>query len=58
VKAVARHGQKLRQNNNREAPHLARQIGGYAHVKQYKRMKKVVRTLRSGVGRAMRDVER
>ncbi|CAM2197927.1 protein of unknown function [Paraburkholderia kururiensis] len=33
VKAAARHGLKLRQNYNREAPHLARQIGRYAHAK-------------------------
>ena len=58
VKAAARHGLKLRQNYNREAPHLARQIGRYAHAKQYNRMKKVLRTLRSRVGRVMRDVER
>ncbi|ADG20769.1 IS5 family transposase [Paraburkholderia atlantica] len=58
VKAAARHGLKLRQNYNREAPHLARQIGRYAHAKQYKRMKKALRTLRSRVGRVMRDVER
>jgi IS5 family transposase len=58
VKAAARHGLKLRQNYNREAPHLARQIGRYAHAKQYKRMRKALRTLRSRVGRVMRDVER
>jgi len=58
VKAAARHGLKLRQNYNREAPRLASQIGRYAHAKQYKRMKKALRTLRSRVGRVMRDVER
>ena len=58
VKAAARHGLKLRQNYNREAPHVARQIGRYAHAKQFKRMKKALRTLRSRVGRVMRDVER
>ncbi|MGF6482905.1 hypothetical protein QFZ91_005132 [Paraburkholderia sp. JPY419] len=58
VKAAARHGLKLRQNYNREAPHLALQIGRYAHAKQYKRMRKALRTLRSRVGRVMRDVER
>ncbi|WP_233808643.1 IS5 family transposase [Paraburkholderia sp. HP33-1] len=58
VKAAARHGLKLRQNYNREAPRLERQIGRYAHAKQYKRMKKVLCTLRSRVGRVMRDVER
>lgn len=58
VKAAARHGLKLRQNHNREAPHLGLQIGRYAHAKQYKRMWKALRTLRSRVGGAMHDVER
>jgi IS5 family transposase len=58
VKAAARHGLKLRQNYKREAPRLASQIGRYAHAKLYKRMKKALRTLRSRVGRVMRDVER
>ena len=58
VAAAARHGIKLRQNYNREAPRLAGQIGRYAHAKQYKRMKRALRTLRSRVGRVMRDVER
>ena len=58
VKAAARHGLKLRQNYNRESPRLARQISRYAHAKQYKRMRKALRTLRSRVGRVMRDVER
>jgi IS5 family transposase len=58
VKAAARHGLKLRQNYNREAPRLAGQIGRYAHAKQYKRMRRALRTLRSRVGRVMRDVER
>ena len=57
VKAAARHGLKLRQNYNREAPRLGLQIGRYAHAKQYKRMRKALRTLRSRVGRVMRDVE-
>jgi IS5 family transposase len=58
VKAAARHGLKLRQNYNREAPRLGLQIGRYAHAKQYKRMRKALRTLCSRVGRVMRDVER
>lgn len=62
VKAAARHGQTLRQNYNREAPRLASQIGRYAHAKQYKRkrkrIRKALRTLRSRVGRVMREVER
>jgi len=58
VKAAGRHDLKLRQNYNREAPRLAHQIGRYAHAKQYKRMNRALRTLRSRVGRVMRDVER
>jgi hypothetical protein len=58
VKAAARHRLKLRQNTNREALRLASQVGRYAHAKQYKRMNKALRTLRSRVGRVMRDVER
>jgi IS5 family transposase len=58
VKAAARNGLKLRQNYNREAPRLGLQIGRYTHAKQYKRMRKALRTLRSWVGRVMRDVER
>ncbi|MEM5390118.1 IS5 family transposase [Paraburkholderia phymatum] len=58
VKAAAHYGLKLRQNYNREAPRLGLQIGRYAHAKQYKRMRKALRTLRSRVGRVMRDVER
>ncbi|MGF6602608.1 IS5 family transposase [Paraburkholderia sp. GAS448] len=67
VKAAARNGLKLRQNYNREAPRLGLQIGRYVRAKQYKRMRKALRTLRSRVGRVIpqgdflrgvRDVER
>jgi IS5 family transposase len=58
VKAARAHGLKLRQNYNRIAPRLAAQIGRYAHAKQFKRMRRAVRTLRSRVGRVHRDVQR
>src|SRR3984885_2529912 len=58
VRAAAHQGLKLRKNYTREAPRLALQIGRYAHAKQYKRMRHALRTLRSRVGRVMRDVER
>ena len=58
VKAAQRHDLKLRQNYNRIASRLSCQIGRYAHAKQYKRMHRALRTLRSRVGRVMRDVER
>lgn len=58
VKAAAEHGLKLRQNYNREAPRLAAQIGRYAHARQFKRMNKSLRTLRSRMGRVWRDIDR
>ena len=56
VKAAKDNGLKLRQNYNRVAPRLATQIGRYAHAKQFKRMRKAVRTLRTRVGRVHREV--
>ena len=58
VKLADEHGIALRQNYNREAPRLATQIGRYAHAKQYKRMKKAIKTLKTRVGRVHREVER
>jgi IS5 family transposase len=58
VKAAQECGLTLRQNYNREAPRLALQAGRYAHARQFKRMKAVLRTLRTRVGRVYRDVLR
>ena len=58
VKFALRSALKLRQNYNREAPRLAIQVGRYAHAKQFKRMRKSLKTLRTRVGRVYRDVER
>lgn len=58
VKVAQEHGLALRQNYNRTAPRLAAQIGRYAHAKQFKRMHKAVRTLRTRVGRVHREVAR
>ena len=58
VKAAEDNGLQLRQNYNRVAPRLAAQIGRYAHAKQFKRMNKAVRTLRTRVGRVHREVQR
>ena len=58
VRAAEDNGLRLRQNYNRVAPRLAAQIGRYAHAKQFKRMKKAVRTLRTRVGRVHREVQR
>ena len=53
--AAEDNGLKLRQNYNRVAPRLAAQIGRYAHAKQFKRMRKAVKTLRTRVGRVHRE---
>ncbi len=58
VKAANENGMALRQNYNRVAPRLAVQIGRYAHAKQFKRMHRAVRTLRTRVGRVQREVAR
>lgn len=58
VKAAAECSITLRQNYNREALHLAIQVGRYAHARQFKRMNKALRTLRSRVGRVWRDIAR
>ncbi len=58
IKAAQDNGLKLRQNYNRVAPRLAAQIGRYAHAKQFKRMRRAVRTLRTRVGRVHREVVR
>lgn len=58
VKLADTHGIALRQNYNREAPRLALQIGRYAHAKQFKRMHKTVKALKTRVGRVYRDIQR
>jgi IS5 family transposase len=58
VKLAAEHDIPLRQNYNREAPRLAAQAGRYAHARQFKRMHKAVRTLKTRVGRIYREIER
>ncbi|MFW5750715.1 MAG: IS5 family transposase, partial [Planctomycetota bacterium] len=51
-------GIDLRQTYARKAPRLAQQIGRYAHARQFKRMRKALRTLRGYAGRVMRDIRR
>jgi IS5 family transposase len=58
VKVSGEHGIGLRQDYNRTAPRLTAQIGRYAHAKQFKRMKKALRTLRTRVRRLQREVTR
>lgn len=58
VQAAGREGIALRQTYRRVAPHLARQAGRYAHARQYKRMRRVIRRQRTIVGRLIRDIQR
>lgn len=51
-------GVQLRQTYARKAPLLAAQIGRYAHARQFKRMRKALRTLKGYTGRVMRDLRR
>lgn len=58
VKLAQQHRLSLRQNYNRVGPQLVRQIGRYAHARQFKRMHATLRLLRTRVGRVHRDVGR
>ena len=51
-------GISLRQNYNRLGPRLCRQVGRYAHARQFKRMRKALRRLKGYTGRVLRDIER
>ena len=51
-------GVELRQSYARLAPRLAGRIGRYAHAKQFKRMRKALRTLKGYTGRVLRDLRR
>jgi transposase, IS5 family len=51
-------GIRLRQNHNRKAPRLAARAGRHAHARQFRRMRKVLRTLKGYTGRVLRDVRR
>jgi IS5 family transposase len=51
-------GVDLRQTYARLAPRLALQVGRYAHAKQFRRMRKALKTLKGYTGRVMRDLRR
>ena len=51
-------GVELRQTYARLAPRLAVQVGRYAHAKQFRRMRKALKTLKGYTGRVMRDLRR
>lgn len=57
VQLAQQKGITLRQSYEREGLKLQRCAGGYAHVKQYKRLKRVLGRQRTVLGRVIRDIE-
>ena len=58
VSAARRAGIVLKQTYAKEGKALRRQAGGYAHAKQFKRLKRVVKRQRTILGVVMREVQR
>jgi IS5 family transposase len=58
VSAAKRCGILLKQTFAKEAKELRRKAGGYAHAKQFKRLKKAVKRQRTILGVVMREVQR
>ncbi len=58
VLLAKRHGIVLRQTYVRQGPGLSRKAGRYAHARQFKRMRKVLRRQRTILGRVLRDLQR
>ena len=58
VRLAHEHHLELRQNYNRQAPRMAAQIGRYAHARQFKRMRKMLKALRVRMARVYREVTR
>jgi IS5 family transposase len=53
-----RAGLVLKQTYEREGKRLRRRAGGYAHAKQFKRLRRVLKRQRTVLGRVLRDIER
>ena len=58
VEAAEEHGIRLRQSYARKGPEYARRAGRYAHARQFKRMRRMLRKQRTIVGRLIRDIDR
>jgi transposase, IS5 family len=58
VSAAKRSGISLKQTFAAEGQTLRRKAGGYAHAKQFKRLKKAVKRQRTILGVVMREVQR
>jgi hypothetical protein len=56
---LAQHaGLALKQTYGREGKRLRRRAGGYAHAKQFKRLRRVLKRQRTVLGRVLREIER
>jgi IS5 family transposase len=58
VRQAKKAGVKLRQSHTRLAKRAAVKAGRYAHAKQFKRMRRELKRLRTYLGRVFRDVSR
>jgi IS5 family transposase len=58
VSAAKRAGIQLKQTFAKEGKELRRRAGGYAHAKQFRRLKKVLKRQRTILGVVMREVQR
>ena len=58
VRLAKQHGIALRQSCEREGQRPRRRAGGYAHAKQFKRLKRVQRRQRTLLGGGIRDLQR
>jgi IS5 family transposase len=58
VSAAKRAGISLKQTFAKEGKQLRRRAGGYAHAKQFRRLKRVVKRQRTILGIVMREVQR
>lgn len=58
VVLAQRAGIKLKQTYAKEGRGLRRRAGGYAHAKQFKRLRRVLKRQRTVLGRVLREVQR
>ncbi len=58
VNLSKKRGIQLRQTYIRKAPQLLKQQGRYAHARQFKRSRRCTKTLRTLLGRVVRDIGR
>jgi IS5 family transposase len=58
VRLAEQHEMPLRQNYNRKAPYLLLMANRYHHAKHMKRKRKMLKQLKTLVGRVYRDIER